>query len=221
MAAMGVGAEVAVRERTNRNPVGYHEGLRLDLLEELGEHFDLGARLPLIPPSARLRGLYFRSIESALKEAGKLSTFEGMYPVRVSTLGWASTGEFLERLAVGAALLCGPALVGEGMWRIGHRNAVEFAESLLGRMIFRLLSRDPHKLLQQGIAGRRQTVNSGLWEITFPVPCEAVVTIREEYTPIDSYCLGAAVGTFDAIGIPVKAECVLEDRFNGRHSLRW
>ena len=33
--------------------------------------------------------------------------------------------------------------------------------------------------------------------------------------------LGAAQGTFDAIGVPVRAEAVLRDRFNGTHVLRW
>jgi hypothetical protein len=47
------------------------------------------------------------------------------------------------------------------------------------------------------------------------------MTMTEEYLPIESYMLGAAQGTFEAVGIPVKTEAVLEDRFNGRHVLRW
>ncbi len=45
--------------------------------------------------------------------------------------------------------------------------------------------------------------------------------MTEEYAYIESYMLDAARGTFDAIGVPVRAEAVLRDRFNGKHVLRW
>ena len=45
--------------------------------------------------------------------------------------------------------------------------------------------------------------------------------MTEEYAYIESYLLGAAQGTFDAIGVPLRAEAILQDRFNGKHVLRW
>jgi hypothetical protein len=45
--------------------------------------------------------------------------------------------------------------------------------------------------------------------------------MAEEYLYIESYLLGAAQGTFEAVDVPVRAEVVLQDRFNGRHILRW
>src|SRR5688572_28170304 len=134
---------------------------------------------------------------------------------------WYPTREFLVRLTVGGALLTDPARVHEGMFEIGRRNAVEFSESLLGKTLLRLLSRDPKKLLQQGVAARRQSCSVGRWTLTFPDERSAVMTMTEEYVYIESYLLGAAQGTFDAVGIPVKTEVVLEDRFNGRHVLEW
>lgn len=50
---------------------------------------------------------------------------------------------------------------------------------------------------------------------------EIVVTMSEEYAYIESYLLGAAHGTFEAVGVPVRAEAVLRDRFNGQHLIRW
>jgi len=48
-----------------------------------------------------------------------------------------------------------------------------------------------------------------------------VMTMDEEYLYIESFLLGAAQGTFDAVGVPVRAEAKLEDRFRGRHILVW
>ncbi len=45
--------------------------------------------------------------------------------------------------------------------------------------------------------------------------------MSEEYLYIESYLRGAAQGTFDAVGVPVRIEVVLHDRFNGKHILRW
>jgi uncharacterized protein (TIGR02265 family) len=165
--------------------------------------------------------LYFRSIEVVLERAGKLERYRALFPERFAAVRWYPTHQFLTRLAVGAALLTEPARVHEGMFEIGRQNALAFAESLLGRTLLRLLSRDPKKLLQQGVAARRQSCSVGRWALAFPDERTAVMTMTEEYIYIESYMLGAAQGTFDAVGIPVKTQVVLEDRFNGRHVLRW
>lgn len=192
-----------------------------EILSEVGRYCDIEERLSLVPPSAKARGVYCRSIESALREAHRLQRYRELFPRELGTLQWHPCGELLRRLVVGAALLVGPERVHEGMVEIGRRNALEFARSLLGRMLMRLLSSDPKKLLLQGIAGRRQTCNYGNWQLSFPEERTAVVAMVEEYFYIDTYALGSACGTFEAIGLTVHAECELETKFNGRHVLRW
>lgn len=134
---------------------------------------------------------------------------------------WYPAREFLPRLVVAGALLTEPARVHEGMFEIGRLNAVAFSESLLGRTLLRLLSHDPKKLLAQGVAARRQSLSVGHWTLTFPEERQAVMAMEEEYLYIESYLLGAAQGTFDAIGVRVRTQVVLEDRFTGRHILDW
>jgi uncharacterized protein (TIGR02265 family) len=194
---------------------------RAALLDEIAPYCDVAERLTLIPPSAKIRGVYCRSIDSALQEAGKLSRYREIFPRHLATLTWHPMGEFLVRLSVAGALLAGPERVHEGMLEIGRKNALEFARSLLGRMLLKLLSRDPRKLLLQGVAARRQTCSYGRWEIAFPAERQAVVTMAEEYLYIESFVMGAAQGTFDAIGLRVDATTILDDRFHGRHVLRW
>ena len=194
---------------------------RSETVARVSAHCDLAERLTLVPPSARVRGLYFRSIEAVLGRAGKLDEYKAIFPERFAAVMWHPAGEFLERLVIGGALLSGPERVHEGMFEIGRRNAIAFAESLLGRTMLRLLSRDPRKLLQQGVAGRRQSYSHGRWVLEFPAERRAIMSMEEEYLYIESYLLGAAQGTFDAIGVPVRTSVVLETPFFGKHILDW
>ena len=194
---------------------------RAAAIEEVSRYCDVAERMTLLPPAAKARGLYFRSIETVLAREGKIERYRSIFPERFSAVRWYPAHQFLTRLAVGGALLTEPARVHEGMFEIGRLNALAFAESLLGKTLLRLLSRDPRRLLQQGVAARRQSCTVGRWTLVFPEERSALMTMTEEYLYIESYLLGAAQGTFDAVGIPVKTEVVLEDRFNGRHILRW
>jgi uncharacterized protein (TIGR02265 family) len=194
---------------------------RAEAFAEVSRHCDVAERITLLPPSARSRGLYFRSIEAVLARAGRAERYRALFPERFSAVRWYPTREFLPRLVVGGALLTEPARVHEGMFEIGRVNAVAFSESLLGKMLLRLLARDPKKLLAQGVAARRQSVTVGRWTLSFPEERRAVMAMEEEYLYIESYLLGAAQGTFDAIGVQVRTEVVLEDRFTGRHILDW
>jgi uncharacterized protein (TIGR02265 family) len=191
------------------------------LLEDVYRFCDLRERLTLVPPSAKVRGLYFRSIEAVLGRAGTAERYRNVFPEKFAAILWYPASEFLVRLVVGASLLTSAERVHEGMFEIGRRNAVAFSESLIGRTMLRLLSRDPQKLLQQGVAGRRQSYSYGSWQLDFPAPRKAVMTMVEEYLYIDTYMLGAAQGTFDAISVPVRAQAILDDRFSGRHILEW
>lgn len=203
------------------SPTSFGSRERAAVIEEVSRYCDLSERLPQVPPSAKIRGVYCRSIDSALQEAGKLSRYREIFPDNLATLSWHPMGEFLIRLSVAGALLAGPENVHDGMLEIGRRNALEFARSLLGRMIVRLLSRDPRKLLLQGVAARRQTCSYGNWQVSFPNERTAVVNMVEEYLYMESYVMGAALGTFDAVGLSVDAQTILEDRFHGRHVLSW
>jgi uncharacterized protein (TIGR02265 family) len=107
------------------------------------------------------------------------------------------------------------------MYEIGRRNAVAFADSLLGRTLMRLLSKDPGKLVEQAAAGRRQSYTYGRWVIERRSDHEAIVEMTEEYLYIDSYMAGAAQGTFDAINRQVSITAELDGRFSGRHLVRW
>lgn len=197
---------------------------RMGLPPEIREFLantDIEQRLPQVPPSARLRGLYFRSIESTLEAQGLRPRYRQLFPESYSAVRWYPVSDFLVRAAVGAALLRGPDDVPAGLQAIGYGNASAFAESLLGKTMLRLLARDPVKLLKQASAGRRQSCAYGRWEVRFTGPQSAVIEMFEEYLWIESNVLGAAIGTFETAGHRVQVEVELDSMFRGRHLLRW
>jgi uncharacterized protein (TIGR02265 family) len=190
-------------------------------VKELVQYCDLEERLMSIPPSAKVRGLFLTNTSVVLKDAGKLQAYEEIYPESYSAIRWYPTSDYLERLAVGGALLAGSEEIHAGMREIGKGAALAFGESLLGRAMLRLLARDPVKLLKQGCSGRRQSHTYGRWEVSFPEPKMAVMSMFEEYVYIESNLVGAAEGTLQSLGLEVTVDVELDSKFQGRHLLRW
>lgn len=192
-----------------------------DEITDLVRHSDLEERLRDVPPSAKVRGLYFKNTLAVLRRADRLEAHQRYFPQTYSAVRWYSCQEFLQHLAVAGALLEGAEEVHRGMRRIGQENAASFADSLLGRTMLRLLSNDPVKLLRQATAGRRQSYQYGRWEVDFPEPGLAIMSMFEEYIWIESNLRGAAEGTFQSIGRNVRVDVELDSPFQGRHFLRW
>ena len=138
---------------------------RQRLLDEISEYCDLRVRLATIPPSAKWRGMYFNAVSGVLERAGKLGECQRLMPETYSPLRMYPAGELLEHVAVAGALLRSPQDVHAGMHEVGRDNALYFACSLLGRTMLRLLDEDPYRVLQQGVAGRRQSATYVRWRL--------------------------------------------------------
>jgi uncharacterized protein (TIGR02265 family) len=190
-------------------------------MDEASQYVDLQERLAMVPASAAIRGLYFGRIVRVLGHAGKLDEYRELFPERHSAIRWYPVKDYLVRLTVAGGILKSPAEVHQGMYEIGRLNAVVFAESLLGAVMLRLLSREPAKLLQQAVASRRQSATDGRWELRFEGPRRGVIEMTEEYSYIDSYLLGAAVGTFEAASVVAQVRAEVTGRFSGRHIIDW
>jgi uncharacterized protein (TIGR02265 family) len=191
------------------------------LLDEISQHCDLRERLAMIPPSAKWRGVYFNTVSGVLERAGKLAEYQRLMPETYSALRLYPTGELLQHVAVGGALLRSPAEVHAGMYEIGRDNAVYFSSSLLGRTMLRLLSKDPYRLLQQAVAGRRQSATYGRWRLERTGETSALMHFEQEYAWIESYMLGAGAGTFESTGVEGTFQVELDTPYDGRHIIRW
>ena len=196
---------------------------RLDLAIELvAPHCDIVERLAVVPPSARVRGLYLNSFESMLERAGRAALYRRYFAnERWSALRMYPLRDYLIRLAVAGAALRGPERIHEGMHDVWRTNATTFASSILGRTMLRLLSHDPVRLTEQGLAARRQTYQYGHWSIVRHGPRSIEMVYREEYIWIESAIAGGAVGAFETCGIKADLQTKLINRFDGSTLINW
>jgi len=183
---------------------------------------DLEERLSLIPPSAKVRGIWARILDRQLQERGLYERYTELLPLSPRPqLPFHPTRDLCIRAAVAGAIVAGPEELHQGMYELTLNNTRRFAKSLLGRTLFRLLAKDPKRLAQQAIASRRQTCNYGSWELVEASERSIRIRMREEYLWIESYLRGAAVGTFEALGETVEVQAEIEHRFHGAHVIRW
>ena len=191
-------------------------------LDLVGEHCDLEARLPLIPPSAQLRGVWFRLLERQLGQRGLLDRYREMFPgPSPSSLAFHPVAQFLPRAAVAGALVAGPERLHEGLFTLTRDNSAGFANTLFARTLLKFLANAPRKLTEQAVASRRQTTTYGSWELTDSGDDFIEVRLREEYVWIESYMRGAAHGSYVRFGETVQSEATLDDRFHGVIRVWW
>jgi uncharacterized protein (TIGR02265 family) len=191
-------------------------------LDLVAPHCDIVERLALVPPTARLRGLLFRAIETQVERRGRLDRYRAFFPHdRYSSIPFYSLSEYIHRIAVAGALVASPRTVHEGMYDLSRGNAVAFAESLIGRALIRLLARDPVRLTEQGLAAQRQMASYGRWAIVRRGERVLEMQYQDEYVWIESVMAGSAAGTFESCGIRADLETTLSGRFSGATIVRW
>lgn len=191
-------------------------------IELVAPHCDIVERLELVPPSASVRGLFFRSIETQLERAGLLDAYRVYFDGDdYSSLPFYPLTDYLVRLACAGAILETPARLHDGIFALARSNATVFAQSLLGRALIRLLARDPTRLMEQGLAAKRQTHNYGHWDIVRHDGRTFEMRYTDEYQWIESAMAGAAHGTFESCGITAQIETQLRGRFHGSTLVRW
>src|SRR5260370_12575544 len=155
-------------------------------LDLVAPHCDIVERLELVPPSACCRGIYFRNVEAQVERAGRLGLYRELFGGdRYSALPYYPLTDYLLRIACAGAIVESPERVHEGMFAVARSNAATFAQSLLGRALFRLLARDPVRLSEQGLAAPRQSHTYGHWVIKRPGPNEIEMIYEDEYQWIE------------------------------------
>jgi uncharacterized protein (TIGR02265 family) len=192
------------------------------VIELVTPHCDLGQRLEVVPPSAQIRGVWIQAVEKQVTLAGKLEEYRAYFANdHYSFMSFYPAQDFLTRLACGGAIVASPERVHEGMSQIMKGNANAFMENVLGRILLRVLSRDPVKLFEQGMAARRQTFSYGSWRLRRLGERSLEIVHEEEYCWIESAIAGSCKGTFEVCKIAGKVETRLSDRFNGSSLLTW
>jgi len=191
-------------------------------LDLIAPHCDIVERLRDVPPSARVRGLYFKSVLNVLERLGKLDAFARLYalPSR-SSIRFYPLKDYLVELAVAGAVVASPRELHQGILEITRRNAAAFSESVLGRVLIRVLAHDPVRVTEQGLAARRQSTSYGDWRLERNGPRDISMIYHAEYMWIESAIAGAATGTFESCKVDANISTKLDDKYNGFTRITW
>lgn len=190
-------------------------------IDLVAPHCDLLERLDCAPPSARVRGVFFRKLDKQLERFGKLEAYRAYFPDDSrAEHDLYYIGDYLVRLACAGAVVASPERLHEGMFLLGKDNAQAYIQSLIGKVTLRKLAEDPVRLMEQGLAARRQSFTYGRWQMRLEAERCMLVEHRDEFVWIESEIAGAARGTFEPLGI-TDVETKLVDRFDGVTTIRW
>ena len=191
-------------------------------LDLIAPHCDILERLRDVPPSARVRGLYFKSVLNVLERLDKLDEFLRLCPPHArSSLRFYSLKDYLVELATAGAIVASPADLHAGILEITRRNAAAFAASVLGRVLIRVLAHDPVRVTEQGLAARRQSTSYGDWHLERNGARDISMIYHAEYMWIESAIAGAAMGTFESCNVEANLDTKLDDKYNGFTRITW
>lgn len=196
--------------------------MAIDPLAIVAPHCDISDRLAAVPPSAFVRGIWFKTIESELTRLGLLERFAVAFPARGEvTFRMYPLAEYLLRLAYAGALVVSPERLHEGMYQLFRGNATAFFETLLGRSLLRMMAKDPVGVARQAVAAKRIATNYGRWTLVETGPRSFEMVYENEYVWIESALLGGAIGALETTGIKPVTEVRLRDPYNGSLIVRW
>jgi uncharacterized protein (TIGR02265 family) len=178
--------------------------------------------------------MFFQNIEAQVERMGQSGAYRAYFPDdRYSSLPYYPLSEFMVRLACAGAVVSplghgqqepsesSSQQLHDGMRAITRGHASTFVQSLLGRVLVRLLARDPVRLTEQGLASRRQTHRYGRWTLQRVSSSHVQVVYEDEYLWIESAVHGAAEGTYVTCLPEVRLDTELTGRFAGTTNIRW
>lgn len=200
----------------------------MDLGDDDGERdrragLDLQLRLREAPSSARVRGIFLRSLESdmvrrGLRERwgwdweatlGEQPRSYGLYPLRALLVAYAD-----------AALLVGSDPK-EAIRDIFRGSCTAFSESWFGRGLKRFLAPDPLGALRWIERSRDHICDYGHWRVESEGEGKATIHMADEYVWIDSAHRGGCEGLLEACGVTGEVTAEIDDLFHGRLRVRW
>jgi uncharacterized protein (TIGR02265 family) len=197
-----------------------------DLTVDLGEGFqrlEVERRVADTPPTAHVRGLFFRLAEQAVSErsAELLATWRAASGARSR---WPfklySTREFIREQAV-AAVLLDPADPGAELRKMWS-STPKFSSVIRAEGFIRYLTgRSPERALAWLGQNRKMMCDYGAWRVELEGNKQAVFHYEDEYTWIGHAHLGGVEGTLRRCGVTPVVTVDLDSAYCGRLLIRW
>lgn len=195
---------------------------RQRITDLLAPHCDLAQRLADVPAGTCVRGLYFRAALDEIARRGLRSAFETViHDTDRSAFMLYPLTDYLIWIAWAGSLITAPDKVHDGMRELFRGNVVYFGQSLLGRSLLRLISRDPIRQMHQAIQSKRAITNYGRWSIVDEGPRHVTIQLDDEYVWIESALLGGALGGFESCGVAPSVDVKMRDAYHGDLVFHW
>lgn len=201
---------------------GRHRGVTVDL-ERGFSALGVEQRLADTPPTAQIRGLFFRLAEQAVAERSKelLVVWRAASAARPR---WPflmySARDFIREQAVAATLLnpVDPGAALREMWRVTPR----LSPAIRAEGFMRYLTRnEPMRALTWLSSNRRMMCNYGDWWVVPTGSNSAVFHYRDEYTWIEHCHVGGVEGTLTRCGVSPAVSVELDSPYCGKLLIRW
>jgi uncharacterized protein (TIGR02265 family) len=179
---------------------------------------DIQEYVSLVPPTATIKGMFITALLEALGPRRKcLQQGRARY---VAFKDYPLVDQ-VRLVAEVAELLYPDAALREAIRRIGHAVYPAFAASLLGKVLFAAVGRDPSALIRAGAKAYEMSASVGKVEIVQLSPRSALLHLREMYNYIDCYQVGVFEGAFSVLGLVPALRMRLDSLTSGVFELRW
>jgi uncharacterized protein (TIGR02265 family) len=171
-----------------------------------------------VPTTATIKGMFLSSLidtlgsnRSQLPEVRQKYVAFKDYPLV----------EQVKLVAAVAATLHPKLSLREAIRRVGHTVYPTFSTSLVGKVTFAAVGRDPAALLTAGTKAYKLSSNVGKAEIIKLEERFALLGMRDMYNFIDCYQVGILEGALSVIGLKPTVRIDLENLSSGIFELTW
>jgi uncharacterized protein (TIGR02265 family) len=181
---------------------------------------DLERRLPEVPSTALVRGLFFNMIEDHLRRAGHGERVRSIVGPHRRIYALHPVRELLDAFALAGPLVV-PGNPEEGIRQIWAGGSRYFASSWLGRAFQSLIRPDPASALAWLEGAHGHFCNYGRWRLERVDRQHVVLHMFDEYIWIASAHRGGCEGLLAACGVDGQVEPVIESPFSGWLDIQW
>jgi len=188
------------------------------LIPDFSLPIDIEEYIRVVPATATIKGLFLSGLLDALGSARPELPQGRLRYVAFKDYPLVDQVRLVPQIAAKMYPTLKPR---DAMRRIGHSIYPTFATSLVGRVLFAAVGRDPAAMLQAGAKAYAISSNVGKVEILEQREGYALLNMHEMFNYIDCYQVGILEGALSVIGLKASVRIHLDTLTSGIFELTW
>ena len=194
------------------------------LAPDFAGELDPAPYLALVPDDEACKGVFFQGVVEAVRRAAPSrvdAVFEGMTLQRFVPFLDYPLREHM-RMTLNAAKILHPRVPSrEAMRRLGWLAFQSFSSSLVGRVVFGALGRDPERILAASPRAVSLSLRYGRLQANRLGRCHFRLVFSRIYGYLDTYYVGVTEGALRAFGIMPRIALRLTSLADGEMDVLW